>query len=71
MQYVAILPEHVDFLDTGDRLDVELLQRALELFVILGRRWLGLPHDLATDCALSTYVAPMPIQWELKQNDGR
>ena len=56
MQHVAILPEHVDFLYTGDRLDVELLQRALELFVILSRRWLGLPHDLTTDCALSTYI---------------
>ena len=44
---VAILAEHVDLLDTGDGLDVELLERALQLFVVLRGRRLRLPDDLA------------------------
>ena len=44
---VAVLAEHVDLLDTGDGLDVELLERALELFVVLRGGRLGLPHNLA------------------------
>ena len=44
---VAVLAEHVDLLDTGDGLDVELLERALQLFVVLRGRRLRLPHDLA------------------------
>lgn len=60
VQHVTILPEHVDFLHARNRLHVEFLQRALELFVILGSRWLGLPHDLTTDCTLSTYSYPKP-----------
>ena len=44
---VAVLTEHVDLLNTGDGLDVELLERALQLFVVLRGRRLRLPHDLA------------------------
>ena len=35
MQDIAVLPEHVDLLYTLDRLQVQLLQRALELLVVL------------------------------------
>lgn len=44
---VAVLAEHVDLLHTRNRLDVELLERALELFVVLRGRRLRLPDDLA------------------------
>ena len=47
VQDVAVLAEHVDLLDAGDGLNVELLERALELFVVLRGGRLGLPHNLA------------------------
>ena len=52
---VAVLAEHVDLLDAGDGLDVELLQRALELFVVLGGRGLRLPDDLAAHGPLAAW----------------
>jgi hypothetical protein len=53
VQDVAVLAEHVDLLDAGDGLDVELFEGALELFVVLHRRRLCFPHDLSADRALS------------------
>ena len=35
MQDIAVLPEHIDLLHTLDRLQVQLLERALELLVVL------------------------------------
>lgn len=54
MQDVAVFPEHVDFLNTRNGLDIELLQRALELFVVLGSCRLRLTHDLSPDRSLTT-----------------
>lgn len=54
MQHVAVLPEHVNLLNTWNGLHIELLQGALQLFVVLGSRWLRLPHDLSTHGPLST-----------------
>lgn len=34
MYYIAILFEHIDFLNRLDRLDIQLLQRGLQLLVI-------------------------------------
>ena len=47
VQDVAVFAEHVDLLYARNRLDVELLERALQLFVVLRGRRLGLPHNLA------------------------
>jgi hypothetical protein len=35
MQDIAVLPEHVDLLHALDLLQVQLLERALELLVVL------------------------------------
>ena len=35
VQHVPVLPEHVHLLHTRDRLHVQLLQRTLELLVVL------------------------------------
>ena len=56
VQHVAVLPEHVNLLDPRDGLDVELLERALELLVVLRSSRLRLPNDLSTDSPLSTYA---------------
>jgi hypothetical protein len=56
VQYVAVLSEHVDLFNARDRLDIELLERALQLFVVLRRRGFRLPHDLPAHSALSTYI---------------
>ena len=56
VQDVAVLAEHVDLLHTGDGLHVELLERALELLVVLRGSRLRLPNDLSTDSPLSTYL---------------
>ena len=53
MDDVAVLLEHVDLLDSLDRLDVELLQCSLKLLVIgsrAGRR----PLDLSSGGSLAT-----------------
>ena len=50
---VAVLAEHVDLLNTRNRLDVELLERRAQLLVVTAGR-LGLVHDLAAHRALST-----------------
>ena len=55
MQHVAVLPEHIDFLNPRDGLHVELLQRALELLVVLRRGGLRFLHNLSPNRALSTY----------------
>ncbi len=54
VQHVAVLPEHVNLFNTRNGLNVELLQRALELFVVLSSRGLRLPYDLSTHGPLST-----------------
>ena len=54
VQDVAVLAEHVDLLDSGDGLHVELLERALQLFVVLRGRGLRLADNLATHSPLTT-----------------
>ena len=54
VQHVAVLPEHIDLLNTRNGLHVELLERALQLFVVLRGGRLGLAHDLAAHRALPT-----------------
>lgn len=56
VQDIAVLPEHVDFLNTRNGLDVQLLQRSLELLVILSTGRFRFPHDLAAHSPLSTYL---------------
>ena len=46
MQHVSIFPEHVDLLNTRDGLNIEFLQRALQLLVILGSGWLAFSYNL-------------------------
>ena len=53
MQHVSIFPEHVDLLNTRDGLNIEFLQRALQLLVILGSGWLAFSYNLSPDCPLS------------------
>ena len=53
MDDVAVLLEHIDLLDSLDRLDIELLQRRLQLLVIHSRALVHL-LDLSSGCALST-----------------
>lgn len=53
MDDVAIALEHVDLLDGLDGLDVELLQRLLELLVIAGRAR-GRTLDLSPGSTLAT-----------------
>lgn len=53
MQDVSVLPEHVNLFNARDRLHVQLLERALELLVILGCRRFALWHDLPARCPLS------------------
>ena len=52
MQDVAVLPEHVDLLYARDRLHVQLLERALELLVVLRVCGLRFAHDLSPHGAL-------------------
>lgn len=56
VQDIAILPEHVDLLNSRNGLDVQLLQGSLEFLVILSPGRLGFPHDLSPDSPLSTYL---------------
>ena len=56
VQHVAVLPEHVNLLDPRDGLDVELLERALQLLVILGRGGLRLADDLSPDSPLPACI---------------
>ena len=53
MDDVAVLLEHVDLLNGLDGLDVELLQRRLELLVV-GAGAGGRPLDLAAGRSLAT-----------------
>lgn len=53
---VAILLEHVDLLDTGDGLNLELLESSLELGVLTTGA-LGLRGHLTTGGTLTTCVA--------------
>jgi hypothetical protein len=54
VQDVSVLSEHVDLLNTRDGLHVQLLERALQLFVVLSRGWLGFPDDFPSDGSLPT-----------------
>ena len=53
MDDVAIGLEHVDLLDSLNRLDIELLERRLQLLVVHTRALMYL-LDLSSRCALST-----------------
>lgn len=53
MDDVAIGLEHVDLLNSLDRLDIELLERCLQLLVVHTRALVHL-LDLSSRCALST-----------------
>ena len=55
VQDIAVLPEHVNLLHAGDGLDVQLLERALELLVVLSTSRLCFPDDLSAHGTLSTY----------------
>ena len=57
VQHVAVLLEHVDLLDTRNGLHVQLLQRTLQLLVVVRCRCLRLLDDLTSYGALSTYRA--------------
>ena len=52
VQHVPIFPEHVHLLHARDRLHVQLLQRTLELFVVLCVRRFRFAHYLSPHCAL-------------------
>jgi hypothetical protein len=56
VQNIAVLPEHVDFLNSRDGLHIQLLQSSLELLVILSTGRFGFPHDFSSDSPLSTYL---------------
>ena len=53
MDDVSISLEHVDLLDSLDRLDIELLERRLQLLVVHTSALVDL-LDLSSRCALST-----------------
>jgi hypothetical protein len=55
---VAVALEHIDLLDSLDRLDVQLLERGLELLVIGAR----VPVDLLDLSARSTLASVLPSQ---------
>lgn len=57
MQHISILSEHVNFLYTRNRLYIQFLQSALKFFVILCRRRLSFPHDLAAHSPLPAFIA--------------
>lgn len=56
MQDVSIFSEHINLLDTRDRLYIQFLQSTLELFVVLCTGRLARPHDFTTHSTLSTYI---------------
>lgn len=56
MQDISIFSEHVDFLYTRDRLDIQFLQCALEFFVVLCTGGFARPHDFTTHSTLATYL---------------
>lgn len=53
MDDIAISLEHVDFFNSLDGLDIELLERCLQLLIIHSRALVDL-LDLSSRCALST-----------------
>ena len=59
MQHVSVLPEHVDLLHARDRLYVQLLQRTLELLVVLCILRFRFAHDFSPH-------GPLPA-WEPRQ----
>ena len=69
VENIAVFAEHVDLLDTGDGLDVELLERALQLFVVLRRGGLGLAADLSAHRPLAACVPTSAS--ERSARDGR
>lgn len=65
---VAIFPEHVNLLNAVDRLHVQLLERALQLFVVLRAAGLSLAHDFSAHRALATYFHQFPPPSNPKQH---
>ena len=55
MQHIPVLSEHVDLLNSRNRLNIQLFQCALQLFVVLRGGWLCFPHDLSAHGPLSTW----------------
>ncbi len=53
MDDVSILLEHIDLLNSLDRLDIKLLKRRLQLLVVYSCALVDL-LDLSSGCALST-----------------
>jgi hypothetical protein len=71
VQDVAILLEHVNFLDALDGLHVQLLEGSLELLVILAR-WLGFPHDLPSYGTLAACeLGRMIVLWLCSKGTSR
>ena len=52
VQNVPVFPEHVNLLHARDRLHVQLLQRTLELLVVLCVRGFRFANNLSPHCAL-------------------
>lgn len=52
VEHVAVLLEHVDLVNAGNGLDIQLLEGSLELLVLAGGTLLGL--DLPAGSTLST-----------------
>ena len=57
VQDVPVFPEHINLLNSGNRLHVQLLECALQLFVVLRGRRLRLAHDFAAHGPLTTYIS--------------
>jgi len=57
MQNITILLEHVDLLDTGDRLDCELLQRRLQFPVVPLRSGDGFFDDFSARGTFAACIA--------------
>ena len=56
VQNVSVLLEHVDLLNSGNGLHIQFLEGSLQLFVVLGARGLGFPHNLSSNRALAAYL---------------
>jgi len=69
VQDVAVLPEHVDLLHACDRLHVQLLERALELLVVLRVCGLRFAHDLSPHGALPACTDTDALASAARTND--
>lgn len=61
MNHIPILLEHVDLLNRLDRLDIQFLQRGLELLVVCAGCLVDLLH-LATRCAFASVVRSRTLE---------